>query len=189
MRYYLLLTSIFWMFGLHAQIKKEMKLLVDVSDLKNQTGYQLMYTKIVNKSDIALRFGTTLFIDTDKETRYDTFNSSHGTITYNLSLGLQKQLKLANNPKVKLYAGMDGYWHSTLNKKTYESYYGYYWNVGFQPLFGLYFDPNKNVRLSVESRSKFNLNFQEYSAPGDNMDQRIDFRSVDQVMFGIGYLF
>jgi hypothetical protein len=104
-------------------------------------------------------------------------------------VGFQRDLKLDGFDHIKLFVGMDGYWNSTLNQKPYETYHGYYWNVGLKPLVGLYYDPIKNIRLSVESRANLNFNFQQYSAPGENIDQRVNFRSLDQLSFGIGYLF
>lgn len=180
----LLFTGLF----VSGQNKHQVDLILDLTDIDDQSIYQLMYKRAINNS-IVLRGGLSMFIDTDKEIRSDTLASESGTVMYNLSLGFQKQLKLDGFDLIKLYAGVDGYWNSTLNQKPYETYYGYYWNIGLKPFVGLYYDPIKNIRLSVESRSNLNLNFQQYSAPGENIDERISFKPIDQIAIGIGYLF
>tara|TARA_B100001059_G_scaffold63629_1_gene59557 strand:+ start:1411 stop:1977 length:567 start_codon:yes stop_codon:yes gene_type:complete len=185
-----ILTLVFLFIGLFVsgQNKNQVDLILDLTELKEQSSYQLMFKRLINNS-VVLRSGLSLFIDTDKETRSDTLFSESGLVVYNLSLGIHKELKLEGFNLIKLYAGIDGYWNSTLNQKSYETYYGYYWNVGLKPLVGLYYDPIKNIRLSLESRSNFNLNFQQYSAPGENIDRRVNFRPIDQIAVGIGYLF
>ena len=185
-----ILTLVFIFIGLFVsgQNKNQVDLIIDLTQLKEQSSYQLMYKRLMDNS-VFLRGGLSLLIDTDKETRSDTLFSESGLVVYNLSLGFHKELKLEGFDLIKLYAGMDGYWNSTLNQKPNETYYGYYWNIGLKPLVGLYYDPIKNIRLSVESRSNFNLNFQQYSAPGENIDRRVSFRPIDQIAIGIGYLF
>lgn len=180
----LLLTGLF----VSGQNANQVDLVLDLTQIDDQSSYQLMYKRQINNS-ITLRGGFSLFIDMDKETRSDTLSLQRGTVMYNLSAGFQRDLKLEGFDHIKLYMGIDGYWNSTLDRKPYETYYGYYWNIGLKPLVGMYYDPIKNIRLSVESRANFNFNFQQYSAPGDNIDQRLDFRSLDQLTFGIGYLF
>jgi hypothetical protein len=180
----LLLTGLF----VSGQNANQVDLVLDLTQIDDQSSYQLMYKRQINNS-ITLRGGFSLFIDMDKETRSDTLSLQRGTVMYNLSAGFQRDLKLEGFDHIKLYMGIDGYWNSTLDRKPYETYYGYYWNIGLKPLVGMYYDPIKNIRLSVESRANFNFNFQQYSAPGDNIDQRLDFRSFDQLTFGIGYLF
>tara|TARA_Y100000385_G_scaffold259257_1_gene287901 strand:- start:2246 stop:2812 length:567 start_codon:yes stop_codon:yes gene_type:complete len=170
------------------QNNNQVDLVLDLKQIDDQSSYQLMYKRKIN-NEITLRGGLSLFIDMDKETRSDTLSLQSGTVMYNLSAGFHRELKLEGFDLIKLYVGMDGYWNSNLNRKSYETYYGYYWNIGLKPLVGLYYDPVKNIRLSIESRANLNFNFQEYSAPGENKDQRINFKSIDQLSFGIGYLF
>jgi len=184
------ILTILILFGLcsYAQQKNELNLMFDLTDVRNQSNYQLMYKHNFDAAN-SLRGGFSLFIDTDKEIRNDSLSSQSGTISYDLSLGVQRILKLEGTDVVHLFVGVDGYWNSTFNQKTYETYYGYYWNVGIKPLVGLYYDPLENIRLSIESRSRLNFNFQEYSAPGENKDQRVNFNPLNQLSIGIGYLF
>lgn len=175
-------------FFVSGQNINQVDLMLDLKQIDDQSSYQLMYKRQISNV-ITLRGGLSLFIDTDKETRSDTLSFQSGTVMYDLSMGFQRDLKLDGFDHIKLFIGMDGYWNSTLNQKPYETYYGYYWNVGLKPLVGLYYDPIKNIRLSVESRANLNFNFQQYSAPGENIDQRVNFRSLDQLVLGIGYLF
>ena len=175
-------------FFVSGQNINQVDLMLDLKQIDVQSSYQLMYKRQISNV-ITLRGGLSLFIDTDKETRSDTLSFQSGTVMYDLSMGFQRDLKLDGFDHIKLFIGMDGYWNSTLNQKPYETYYGYYWNVGLKPLVGLYYDPIKNIRLSVESRANLNFNFQQYSAPGENIDQRVNFRSLDQLVLGIGYLF
>jgi len=185
-----ILTTLLLFIGLFVsgQNINQVDLMLDLKQIDDQSSYQLMYKRKISNV-ITLRGGLSLFIDTDKETRSDTLSFQSGTVMYDLSMGFQRDLKLDGFDHIKLFVGMDGYWNSTLNQKPYETYYGYYWNVGLKPLVGLYYDPIKNIRLSVESRANLNFNFQQYSAPGENIDQRVNFRSLDQLVLGIGYLF
>ena len=188
MKYILVFLILFTGLFVLGQNNNQLDLVLDLKQIDDQSSYQLMYKRKINTS-ITLRGGLSLFIDTDKEIRNDSLSLQSGTVTYDISAGFQRDLKLEGFDHIKLYVGMDGYWNSTLNRKPYETYYGYYWNIGLKPLVGFYYDPIKNLRLSVESRANLNFNFQQYSAPGENIDQRVDFRSLDQLAFGIGYLF
>tara|TARA_B100001057_G_C22678487_1_gene882794 strand:- start:96 stop:662 length:567 start_codon:yes stop_codon:yes gene_type:complete len=188
MKYILVILILFTGLFVLGQNSNQLDLVLDLKQIDDQSSYQLMYKRKINTS-ITLRGGLSLFIDTDKEIRNDSLSLQSGTVTYDISAGFQRDLKLEGFDHIKLYFGMDGYWNSTLNRKPYETYYGYYWNIGLKPLVGFYYDPIENLRLSVESRANLNFNFQQYSAPGENIDQRLDFRSLDQLAFGIGYLF
>ena len=85
----LLFTGLF----VSGQNKDQVDLILDLTQVDDQSSYQLMYKRAINNS-IVLRGGLSLFIDTDKEIRSDTLASESGTVMYNLSLGFQKQLKL-----------------------------------------------------------------------------------------------
>ena len=169
--------------------KNEIALVVAPLKFEEQSSYQTMYRRALNEKYV-LRAGLRVLVDTDKETRNDTTLSFiAGIIQYDLSVGVQRKLILGDLEKVYLYAGVDGYFNSEFNRKSYETYYGYYWSMGVKPLVGLAYEPLENVRLSFEYRSNFNVNLQDYSAPGENIDRRFTYRPLDQLGLGIGYLF
>ena len=91
--------------------------------------------------------------------------------------------------KAYAYIGSDVYWQSQFLRNPTDTYYGYYWNVGTTPLVGISYEPIKNIRLSLESRSDFNLNFQKYDAETANKDTRVSFKPLNQLALGLGYLF
>ena len=110
----LLLTGLF----VSGQNANQVDLVLDLTQIDDQSSYQLMYKRQINNS-ITLRGGFSLFIDMDKETRSDTLSLQRGTVMYNLSAGFQRDLKLEGFDHIKLYMGIDGYWNSTLDRKPY----------------------------------------------------------------------
>jgi len=175
--------------GLYAQSNvNEVALVVAPLKFKEQSSYQVLYRRALANNSIKLRGGLRTLVDTDKEIR-DTLESSQGSIQFDLSAGIQKDLKVGDLEDVSLYTGIDGYYNSEFNRKSYEDYYGYYWSFGVKPLVGISYEPFSNIRLSLESRANFNVNLQQYSAPGENKDERYTFRPLDQLAVGIGYLF
>ena len=174
---------------LFAQSKKnEVALVVAPLKFKEQSSYQVLYRRSLANDDLKLRGGLRLLIDTDKEIR-DTLESNQGSVQFDLSAGIQKDLSIGDLDNLNLYTGVDVYFNSEFNQKSYEAYYGYYWSFGAKPLAGISYEPFDNIRLSLESRANFNINLQQYSAPGLNKDERITFRPLDQLAIGIGYLF
>ena len=171
--------------------RNEVTLVISPVKLDEQSSYSLLYRKALkDKKNWSLRSGMRLLIDTDKETREDSsLSSNEGTVQLDLSAGLQRKLVIESLDKIYLYAGMDGYFNSEFNRKSYETYYGYYWDFGLRPLVGVSYEPFANIRFSLESQSNMNINLQEYSAPGTNKDQRITFNPLNQLAIGFGYLF
>ncbi|PCJ66407.1 MAG: hypothetical protein COA58_06420 [Bacteroidetes bacterium] len=167
----------------------EAALVIAPLKFKEQSSYQLLYRRTLSNELIKLRGGLRLLIDTDKEIRSDTLSNNQGSIQYDVSLGIQRDLSIGDLEKVNLYTGIDGYYNSEFNQKSYETYYGYYWSFGLKPLMGVSYEPFDNIRLSFESRANLNVNLQEYSASGVNKDERVSFRPLDQLAIGIGYLF
>jgi len=190
MKKYITLLSIGLAISLNSFAQKnEIALVIAPLEFEEQSSYQAMYRRSLNEK-YTLRAGLRLLVDTDRETRNDTALSFvAGTVQYDLSIGVQHKLFLDDLENLYLYAGIDGYFNSEFNRKSYETYYGYYWSMGLKPLVGLAYEPLKNVRLSFEFRSNLNVNLQDYSAPGENIDRRFTYRPLDQLSLGIGYLF
>jgi hypothetical protein len=166
----------------------EIALVVSPLKLDQTENYQFLYRKSLN-NDKMLRIGGRFFAATTKETRSDTVATNFGSVQYDLSGGLQKNLHIDNLDAVYLYAGIDGYWNSEFNRKSYESYYAYYWNFGLKPIAGIAYEPFNNIRLSLESKADFNVNLQDYSAPGINKDKKFSFSPLSQLGLSLGYLF
>lgn len=187
----LILIFIFLSFvgSLKAQRVNEIALIVAPLKFEEQSSYQLLYRRQLKKEDWKLRAGLRLLVDTDKETRLDTVFRNEGTIQYDLSAGVQRNLNIEGLEKIKGYVGLDGYWNSDFRQTNSSDYYGYFWNLGLRPTVGVSYEPLKNIRLSVESRSNFNVNLQDYNARGNNADQRFTFNPLDHLALGLGYLF
>lgn len=172
-----------------AQLKNDLSLVIAPLKFDDPSSYQMLYRRELKKEDWKLRAGLRLLIDTDKETREDTLFSNAGTIQYDLSVGLQRDLKIVGLEQIKGYIALDGYWNSDLRQSISSDYYGYFWNTGVRPTVGVAYEPFKNIRLSFESRSNFNVNLQDYNAKGNNADQRFTFSPLDHLALGLGYLF
>jgi hypothetical protein len=173
----------------NAQMKNEVALVISPLKFKDASSYQAMYRHSLKKDMWSLRGGARVFVNTDKEIRSDTLSTRSGTVQYDLSVGIQYKLPISNLEKLYLYSASDLYFNSEFNQKSYETYYGYYWSFGVKPIFGLSYEPFDNIRLSLESRGDFNVNLQDYSAPGENRDQRFNFNPAKQLALGLGYLF
>lgn len=173
----------------NAQTSNDLTLLIAPLDIKKQSSYQLLFRKDLNRDDWKFRGGLRVLIDTDRETRADTIFRNSGTIQYDLSVGLQRNLQIEGLKKINAYTALDGYWNSDFRQLESSDYYGYFWNFGVRPTVGLSYDPFKNIRLSVESRSNFNVNLQDYNARGNNSDRRFTFNPLDHMALGLGYLF
>ncbi|MGB0850799.1 MAG: hypothetical protein ACPGTP_06100 [Bacteroidia bacterium] len=172
-----------------AQTKNELTLIISSLELKEQGSYQGMYRRTLKDNTLKFRAGLRLYANSSKETRSDTLSSQFGSFQYDVSIGIQKDLKIGDLDKVKLYTAFDGYLNSELRRNRLDTYYGYYWNFGFKPTLGIGYTPFENIMISVESRANANINLQDYSAPGVNHDRKFSLRPMDQVVLGLGYLF
>ncbi|MBT8327231.1 MAG: hypothetical protein KJP21_05875 [Bacteroidia bacterium] len=168
--------------------KNEIALVIAPLKFQEATSYQTMYRRVL-KENLKFRTSLRLYADTDKEIRSDTLSSNQGTVQYDLAFGIQKDLTIGDLDDLKLYVATDAYYNSEFNRKSHETFYGYYWNFGLRPIAGISYEPFHNIRLSLESRANFNVNLQEYSAPGDNADTRFTFKPMDQLAISLGYLF
>lgn len=166
----------------------EIALVVSPLNFEQPESYQALYRRHLS-NDRLLRIGGRFFAETLKETRADTVATNFGSVQYDLSCGLQKNLRIDNLDALYLYAAVDGYWNSEFNRKSYETYYGYYWNFGVNPIAGIAYEPFDNIRLSLESKADFNVNLQDYSAAGLNKDKKFSFSPLRQLGLSIGYLF
>ena len=170
------------------KLNNEVALVVAPLKFGQQSSYQLLYRKSV-KEDLQLRAGLRVFVQTDKETRTDSVVTNKGTVQYDFSIGIQKNLLIEDLEFVNLYVASDLYFNSAFNRVQGQDYYGYYWSTGIKPLVGVSYKPFDNIRLSFESRANLNVNLQEYDGTGSNSDQRVSFRPLDQLAIGLGYLF
>ena len=168
--------------------KNELALVIAPLKFQEATSYQSMYRRVL-KEDLKFRAGLRFFAETSKEVRNDTVSFSQGSIQYDLSIGIQKDLTIGDLEDLKLYVATDAYYNSEFNRKSNETFYGYYWNLGLKPIAGISYEPFHNIRLSFESRANFNVVLQEYSAPGENVDTRFSFKPMDQLALSLGYLF
>jgi hypothetical protein len=176
--------------------QKELALYCSPIEIDNPENFKLLYKHYVNKN-LALRFGFGATVQIDKETRNDTVTLIQGKVTNAWSLGFQRELELGSSSSrltnksksTRFYVGADAYYNSEWNRRSSETYYGYYWNFGVTPVAGISINPFKRVKVSLEALGNFNVNLQEYSAPGDNFDNRIQFRLYDRGALSIGYLF
>lgn len=177
--------------GSYAQdLKNEVALVIAPLDFEESSSYQMMYRRdLSGLDDIQFRGGLRLVVDTDKETRSDTLAYNRGSVVYDLSVGLQKDLGIGDLEKVFLYTGSDAYFNSELRRELHETFYGYYWNFGLRPIVGISYTPFENIRVSLESRADFNVNLQSYSAEGVNEDARVSFMAFKEVGLALGYLF
>lgn len=148
-----------------------------------------MYRRTLRDNSVKLRAGLRLYANSSKETRSDTVSSQFGSFQYDISVGIQKDLRIGDLERVKLYTAVDGYWNSELRRNREDTYYGYYWNFGIKPTLGIGYKPFENIMISMESRANANINLQDYSAAGVNHDRKFSLRPMDQVVLGIGYLF
>ena len=172
-----------------AQDKNDVSLVVSSLDFKEDVSYELLYRRQLPKKLWSLRTSADILIDTDKEIRDDSLSSNTGSVAYTLAAGLQRKLKLDDLKKVYAYAGSDVYWQSEFLRRPIDTYYGYYWSIGTSPVVGLAYEPISNIRLTLETRSDFNLNFQKYESDLENRDSRVSFTPVSRLAFGLGYLF
>ena len=170
------------------KLNNEVALVVAPLKLNQQSSYQFLYRKSA-KADLHLRAGLRIFVQTDKETRTDTVVTNSGTVQYDISLGIQKDLSIMDVKFVNLYMASDLYFNSAFNRVQGQDYYGYYWSTGIKPLVGVSYQPVDNIRLSLESRANLNINLQQYEGTGNDSDQRVSFRPLDQLAIGLGYLF
>ena len=184
----ILLLLPFSLFTYSQNHKNEVALVIAPLQFNEATSYQTMYRRVL-KEDLKVRLGIRLYADTDKELRSDTVSFVQGTVQYDLSAGIQRDLAIGDLEDLKLYIATDAYYNSEFNRKSHETFYGYYWNFGLRPIAGIAYEPFHNIRLSFESRANFNVNLQQYSAPGENVDTRFTFKPMDQLALSIGYLF
>lgn len=169
-------------------LNNEVNLVISPLKLDEQSSYQLLYRRSL-KNDFMWRAGLRVFAQTDKETRADSVTLNRGTVQYDLSLGIQKNLEISGVEFINVYVGSDVYYNSAFNRSQGQDYYGYFWSTGIKPLFGLAYTPFDNIKLSLESRANLNFNFQKYEGTASNLDQRVSFRPLDQLALGLGYLF
>ncbi|HCD68129.1 MAG TPA: hypothetical protein DEQ56_06595 [Bacteroidetes bacterium] len=175
--------------GVKAQKRNEVALVISPLKFKDAASYRALYRHGLKNENLSLRGGVRVLINTNKEIRSDTLSTRSGTVQYDLSAGVQYKLPISSLDKIYLYGASDAYFNSEFDQKAYETYYGYYWSFGVKPIFGLSYEPFDNIRLSLESRGDFNINLQDYSAPGENRDQRFNFNPANQLALGFGYLF
>jgi hypothetical protein len=189
-KYILLIVIVLATFstGLAQKLNNEVALVVAPLKFSQQSSYQLLYRKSL-KEDLKLRAGLRAFAQIDKETRTDTVITNRGTVQYDISIGIQKDLSIKDVEFVNLYMASDLYFNSAFNRGQEQDYYGYYWSTGIKPLVGVSYKPFDNIRLSFESRANLNVNMQQYDGTGSNNDQRVSFRPLDQLAIGLGYLF
>jgi hypothetical protein len=172
-----------------AQFKNDVSLVVSPLKFKEQSSYELLYRMQLPNKLWSLRLGMSVLVDTDKEIRNDSTKLNTGSVAYTLSAGVQRKLILEDVKKVYAYLGSDLYWQSEFLRGPRDTYYGYYWSLGATPLVGVAYEPIRNIRLSIESRSDFNLNFQHYESEAENRDTRVSLKPLNQLAIGIGYLF
>jgi len=189
-KYILLIVIVLATFStvLAQKSNNEVALVIAPLKFSQQSSYQLLYRKNLNE-DLQLRAGLRAFVQTDKETRTDTVITNKGTVQYDISIGIQKDLSIKDVEFVNLYMASDLYFNSAFNRVQGQDYYGYYWSTGIKPLVGISYKPFDNIRLSFESRANLNVNLQQYDGTGSNSDQRVSFRPLDQLAIGVGYLF
>jgi hypothetical protein len=189
-KYILLIVIVLATFStvLAQKLNNEVALVIAPLKFSQQSSYQLLYRKNLNE-DLQLRAGLRAFVQTDKETRTDTVITNKGTVQYDISIGIQKDLSIKDVEFVNLYMASDLYFNSAFNRVQGQDYYGYYWSTGIKPLVGISYKPFDNIRLSFESRANLNVNLQQYDGTGSNSDQRVSFRPLDQLAIGVGYLF
>jgi hypothetical protein len=174
--------------SLAQQNKNELALSISPLHFEDAESYQMLYRRSF-KNDKMIRAGAQFLADTRKETRTDTIAKQFGSVKYNLSLGYQRNFEIEDLDRVYLYGAADGYWNSEFNRKSYESYYGYYWNIGVKPIAGITYEPFDNIRLSIEAKADCNINLQQYSALGVNKDEVFSFSPLRQLGLNFGYLF
>jgi hypothetical protein len=172
-----------------AQFKNDVSLVVSPLKFKEQSSYDILYRRQLPNKLWSLRLGMSVLVDIDKEIRNDSITLNTGSVAYTLSAGLQRKLILEDIKKVYAYIGSDLYWQSEFSRNPSDTYYGYYWSIGTTPVVGVSYEPIRNIRLSLESRSDFNLNFQHYESEAENRDTRVSFKPLNQLAIGIGYLF
>jgi hypothetical protein len=172
-----------------AQFKNDVSLVISPLKFKEQSSYELLYRRQLPNKLWNLRLGISVFVDTDKEIRNDSTTLNTGSVAYTLSAGVQRKLVLEDIKKVYAYLGSDLYWQSEFLRGPRDTYYGYYWSIGTTPLVGVSYEPIRNIRLFIESRSDLNLNFQQYDSEVENRDTRVSFKPLNQLAIGIGYLF
>lgn len=168
----------------------ELALTIAPLKFNKSTDYSMLYRRTL-KNNKHLRLNASFFVDTDKEVRTDTVTYHEGTVAYTLGVGLQKDLFIEDLDAVNAYVAIDGYWSSKFSQENGQTYYGYFWDLGARPIVGLSYKPFRNIRISLESQANFNVNLQEYTAPGDfeDKDTRFTFTTLDRMALNIGYLF
>jgi hypothetical protein len=168
--------------------KNEIGLVVSPLKFAQQESYGLRYLRTINK-DLSVRAGLRIYANTNREVRNDTIATSFGTIQYDIRLGLQRSLDLGSFELIKPYVAGDFSFNSELKKESYESYYGYYWNMSLNPVVGLESEPVHRLRVYFEAGGDLNVNLQEYSAPGENYDRKFSYNPIGYLALGIGYKF
>ena len=168
--------------------KNEIGVVVSPLEFSKQESYGIRYLRTINKQ-LDLRAGLRFYANTSQEVRSDTLSSSFGTIQYDLRLGIQRDLQLGSFDAVKPYFASDFSFNSEFRKESYESYYGYYWNMSVNPILGLESEPLPRLRVYFEVGSDLNINLQEYSAVGENYDRKFVYNPVGYLALGVGYKF
>lgn len=168
--------------------KNEISLVVSPLAFAEQECYGLRYLRIINK-DLRLRAGLRVYANTEKEVRNDTITSNFGTVQYDLRLGIQRNLNLGNFDVVRPYVAGDFSFNSEFRKESYESYYGYYWDMTVNAIIGLESEVVSRLRIYVETGGDLNINLQEYSAPGENYDRKVTYNPLGYTAIGVGYSF
>lgn len=171
-------------------LKNTVSLYLSPIQLNETSNYGLLFTRSIDKTT-NVRVGLRVYVDTDKETRLDSVSLNEGRIEYDIRFGIQKMYPLGSFEKLQLYGSVDAYYNSMLKRESYETYYGYFWDFGFNPIIGLQYEPLNNVSIFAEAGSDLNLNFQEYSVTGPtkNSDSRVTYDPLGHLALGIGYKF
>ncbi|MBR9860336.1 hypothetical protein GYB22_06230 [bacterium] len=167
--------------------QNEVSLLVSPIKTQEKPSLGFLYRRALNENWM-LRSTLGIQVNAIQTIRSDTQALSQGNIAYSVALGSQYSLDLDINDPLKLYVGLDLYWNSAFRKEAIEDYYYYYYNVGVMPLVGISRTFNR-VKLSLEGRGNFNMNFQSYEGEGENYDRVFKYKPADHFAIGLGYIF
>lgn len=167
--------------------KNEIACSIDLLSL-NDPYPKLLYKRSLN-NNWYLRSFVGLTVQTDREVRADTLLLDEGNVGYYLSAGAEYRLPLQQFKKWQLFAGLDAFLDGQYVKPDKDAYFGYYYTFGAKPAYGVAYQADTHLRLSVESRSTFRMDLQEYEGNGENYDNRVRFSGLDQIVFAVGYCF
>lgn len=167
--------------------KNEMGCSIDLLSL-TEPSPMLLYKRVLN-NNWSLRSFVGLTVQTDREVRADTLLIDEGNVSYYLSAGAEYKLPLQKFKKWQLYVGIDAFLDGQFIKPNKDSYFGYYYTFGGKPVYGIAYQLDKHLRCSMETRSTFRMNLQEYEAEGENYDNRVSFKGLDQIVLAVGYCF